>query len=715
MSATPQSRIRIGIDVGGTFTDAVAVDAATGSLLGQVKRPTTHDHTEGVAAGIIEALHRVLEQTGHHPDDVNFLAHGTTQATNALLEGDVATVGVVGVGTGFAGWRVRSLATLARLSLVPGKTLPVVYAHAKHHSDIPGAVQAVREAGAEVVVGVQAFSVDDPRGERAVLDAARVQGMLATASHEISKLYGLRKRARTAVINASILPRMLQTAELVEKSIHQAGISAPLMVMRCDGGVMSLAEMRRRPLLTILSGPAAGVAGALMSEHVSDGIFLETGGTSTDISVIRNGSVAIQYAKVAGHDTYLRALDVRTVGVGGGSLIRVGASGVLEVGPRSAHIAGAAYACFTDSRLLEATTVTTTSPKPGDPDDYAVYRIDDGHTVAPTVTCAANALGLVPVDDYAHVPREQAQHALTPLARHLHMSVDTLAHEVLKTAAKPVQKVVDALVADYGLDKELVRLVGGGGGGATLCPYVAQDADLRHALAAHAPVISPVGVALALVRESVERVVPQPSEHDVLAVRGEAEAAVLAQGADAATVAVDVSVDAQRNIIAAVATGSTELRSPASNGAAASDAEAEAAASLQVSTDALTERAATDHFRVLGAPRNRRGLHALLNRTPRQPLRVVDGRGVIRFQSTDATVRTTDVAAARNITGHVIDDLTVFGDGGSQIPAVRLLVGGRIVNLSGLPRAEQVLAMLDNELAHRHRDEDVVILAEARS
>ena len=93
-------RIRVGIDVGGTFTDAVAVDATTLELLGQVKVPTSHHHEDGVAHGIVEALDRLLKQTGHAPQDVAFLAHGTTQATNALLEGDVATVGLIGIGAG---------------------------------------------------------------------------------------------------------------------------------------------------------------------------------------------------------------------------------------------------------------------------------------------------------------------------------------------------------------------------------------------------------------------------------------------------------------------------------------------------------------------------------------------------------------------------------------------------------------------------------------
>lgn len=114
-------RIRVGIDVGGTFTDAVAVDATTLELLGQIKVPTSHHHEDGVAHGIVEALDRLLEQTGCAPADVAFLAHGTTQATNALLEGDVATVGLIGIGTGPSAVLTRRLASFGKLELAPGK------------------------------------------------------------------------------------------------------------------------------------------------------------------------------------------------------------------------------------------------------------------------------------------------------------------------------------------------------------------------------------------------------------------------------------------------------------------------------------------------------------------------------------------------------------------------------------------------------------------
>ncbi|MFC7741274.1 hydantoinase/oxoprolinase N-terminal domain-containing protein [Nocardiopsis composta] len=159
--------VRIGIDVGGTFTDAVAVSAATFELLGQVKVPTSHDHPDGVAHGIMTALERLLKEVGVDAGDVGFLAHGTTQATNALLEGDVATIGIVGVGTGYDAFAVRRLRSLGRLRLDSGHRLPVRYAAVRDPGDPEAAlagVDAVLAEGAEVVVAVEPFSVDDSEG-----------------------------------------------------------------------------------------------------------------------------------------------------------------------------------------------------------------------------------------------------------------------------------------------------------------------------------------------------------------------------------------------------------------------------------------------------------------------------------------------------------------------------------------------------------------------
>ena len=407
--------VRIGIDVGGTFTDAVAIDEETYELIGQVKVPTTHDAPEGVAAGIVQSLHKLMEQYDIAPDQVRFIAHGTTQATNALLEGDVERVGIICAGTGMDGLRARSETQVGDLELAPGKWLRTSHVHAEL-GKLQEALRQLKNAGARVVVAAEPFSVDNPEGERAIMKAALDEGLPSAGTHEISKLYGLRIRTRTAVINASILPKMMRTATMTEESVKRAGIAAPLMVMRCDGGVMTVDEVRQRPILTLLSGPAAGVAGALMYERISDGILLEVGGTSTDISAIRNGRVMVDYAQVGGHKTYLTSLDVRTLGVAGGSVVRAAGGAIRDVGPRSAHIAGLRYAVYADPDEIVDPVLEYFAPKPGDPADYVCVRCADGQRFALTLSCAANLLGYVPEGGYARGNPESARRAFAPLA-----------------------------------------------------------------------------------------------------------------------------------------------------------------------------------------------------------------------------------------------------------------------------------------------------------
>lgn len=237
-------KVRIGIDVGGTFTDAVAIDNETYELIGQVKVPTTHEADEGVAAGIVQTLHTVTEQYQISPEDVTFIAHGTTQATNALLEGDVVPVGVLGLGTGIEGMKAKSDTNVGRIELAPGRFLDTLHRFVESPELAPGAVGELQSEGAEVIVAAAPFSVDDASAEEAAMGAARDRGLPAVGTHEISKLYGLKIRTRTAVINASILPKMVDAAGMTDSSVKAAGIGAPLMIMRCDGGVMSTTEVR---------------------------------------------------------------------------------------------------------------------------------------------------------------------------------------------------------------------------------------------------------------------------------------------------------------------------------------------------------------------------------------------------------------------------------------------------------------------------------------
>ncbi|MBV8530041.1 MAG: hydantoinase/oxoprolinase, partial [Candidatus Eremiobacteraeota bacterium] len=428
-------KLRIGIDVGGTFTDVVAVDAATRELVVAIKVPTTHAEPNGVAAGIVAGIGRLLADPRIDTAHVAFIAHSTTQATNALLEGDVARVGVLGLLDGL-GWLSRQQMRFGAFPLAAGSLFAPDFAFAGANDDaaMRASIDRLIEGGAQAIAASESFGVDHPAAEIRAVDYARARGVEATSGHDVSTAYGLRARTRTAALNAAILPKMVRTARVTAKAVEAAAIAAPLMVMRSDGGVMDVGEIERRPILTLLSGPAAGIAGVLLYERLSDGVFVEVGGTSSDCSAIRGGRPQMLPATIGGHRTMLRTLDVRTLGIGGGSMIRIDGNGVVDVGPRSAHIAGCSYASFVTRQALDGARIECVAPASHDRADYAVLIAPDGTNVALTATCAANMLGAIPPGTFARGNVEAARYGFELLARHLGIDAIALARTVLTLA-----------------------------------------------------------------------------------------------------------------------------------------------------------------------------------------------------------------------------------------------------------------------------------------
>ena len=293
--------VRMGIDVGGTHTKAVAIDNETHKMIGEpsvVK--TTHDDPRGVAAGVVQSFETCLNQNNITPDEVVFVAHSTTQATNALIEGDVAPVGVIGMAKGgVEGFLAKRQTRLDDIQLDEKKSIKIYseFLPLKQCSEanIKQVIEHLKAKGAKVLVASMAFGVDEGGPEAAVAKVAKEENIPITAASEITKLYGLTRRTRTAAINASILPKMLNTANSTEASVREAGVKVPLMIMRGDGGVMEISEMKKRPVLTMLSGPAASVMGSLVYLRASNGIYFEVGGTTSNIGVIKNGRPAIDY------------------------------------------------------------------------------------------------------------------------------------------------------------------------------------------------------------------------------------------------------------------------------------------------------------------------------------------------------------------------------------------------------------------------------------
>jgi N-methylhydantoinase A len=692
---------RIGIDVGGTFTKAVLIDNATLELVERYSVLTTHSDRRGVARGVIDVFRNVLERSGVKPRDIVFLAHSTTQATNALLEGDVAAVGILGMASRMEALLARGQSSINEIELAPGRYLRPAHrfltTDALDEHAVRRVLEELRSEGVEVVVASSAFGVDDGSGEELVMRTAASMGLPATGGHEISKLYGLTTRTRTAVINASILPRMIATADMTEASVREAGIEAPLMIMRGDGGVMDIREMRRRPAVTMLSGPAASVAGALMYLKVSDGIYFEVGGTSTNIGVIRNGRPTVKYARVGGHDTYVNSLDVRVIGIAGGSMVRVRGKEIGDVGPRSAHIAGLPYSAFADPEHIAEPQLELFRPKEGDPDDYVAIRTRDGTRYAITNTCAANLLGYTKRGWHAHGNASAVRRAMAPLAERLGVTVEEAARRILEQASRKVIPVVDSLLAEYALDRDQALLVGEGGGAAALIPFVAERMGLAFQISADAEVISSIGVALALVRETVERLIPNATPEDLQRIKREAFDAVVRLGAAPENVEVMIEVDPQAQRVRATATGASEMRAQdLLKDVSEEQARVIAANSMGLPSAAVKLVAATDQMRVFQGEVEERRLRWFKRR--RTPVRAVDREGVIRVQRGHALVVGARASEGIDELRRVWEQVTIYNGDSVITPDVFVIAGRRVVDLSGVTTLDQALAIGRSEL-----------------
>ena len=715
-------KIRIGIDVGGTFTHAVALDHQSYEVIAHAVTPTTHSSRYSVSEGIIKTFQDVLVQTGAAPEDVVFVAHSTTQATNALLEGDVAKVGVVGMGRGLEAIKAKTDTMIADIPLNESKALHT--AHSFLNTDpkeftqekINQVIEELRKKGCSVIVASEAFGVDDPHREDMVTSLAQQLGLPATASHEISQLYGLKVRTRTAVINASILPKMTQTADMTNESIQRSGITAPLMIMRSDGGVMDIQQMRKLPILTLLSGPAAGIAAALMYANVSDGIFLEVGGTSTDISVIHNGKAMVKSASVGGHSTFLKTLDSRTVGIGGGSMIRIDSAGqVRDVGPRSAHIAGLTYLAFAEPEELQDARPVLAAPIEGDPPDHLMMENPAGKRFAVTLTDAAMMAGAVQPSDYAFGNLENVRLCFDKLSEEYGQPPQAFAEAVLDKAIQRVDATVQALLQDYQLDPKLLSLVGGGGGCTTVVPWLSRHTGIRYVIADKAEVISAIGAAMAMLRDTVARTVIDPTPEDIAAIRRQAVDSLISMGAAPDSIEVQMEIDQQKNIVQATATGSLQMEQQDLGMGRASQEELSqiAADSLRVQPGQETLAGQTEGLFIFSSVRRVSRLFGLFHRDE-QDFRVLDRRGVVKLQVNNGQLLCTSGGRFSADLDAFLQEVSSYNDAGQILPEVFVLHGSRIVDLSSVLVHDQVMQLAALELEGAAPDTPICVLTHPR-
>lgn len=503
--APPRAQDRLGVDTGGTFTDLVLQER------GQLRVTKVLSTPKAPEEAILEGLARLDPAAGTE------VIHGSTVGLNALLTGTAARVALV-TNRGF-----RDLIEIGRqdrpdlYALSPQRPRPLVAREDRWEvssrvwPDRSGALErvveasqdelrklarAIRRSGAESVAVCLLHSYADPSDEQAVAHALRAEGLPVTCSGELLGLHREHERTSTAVVNAALVPVM--SAYLSRLSMGLGG--RRLSILQSSGGSLASGLAVEEPARVVLSGPAGGVVGAAWAAEeagLSSIVTLDMGGTSTDVAFHERSSGlagSTGQASVAGHPVALPALDVHTIGCGGGSLIALDRAGILQVGPRSAGADPGPIAFGRGEQL----TLTDAFVHLG--------RVQDGPFLE----------GTLPLE---HGRVEEAFHAL---GRSLGCTAREAALASLDVARASMRRAVAVRTLQRGHDPARSALVAFGGGGGLVAAELADALSMERVLVpAHAGVLSALGMVRAEMSLDRQRTILEPLQGWTLSRRRE--------------------------------------------------------------------------------------------------------------------------------------------------------------------------------------------------
>jgi N-methylhydantoinase A len=487
--------MRLGVDVGGTFTDAVLTGPERSWTS---KAPTTPSDQ---AVGVLEAVERVLERSGAGPGEVESFSHGMTIGTNALLERRGARTALVAT-EGFTDLLEIARQNRAHLyRLCADRPAPLAPAELRvgvaerigpegvvtelGNAEIARVVERIAGVGCEAVALCLLFSFRDDSHERRLAAAIREAhpGLHVSVSSEVLPRFREYERCSTTVIDAYLAPLLSTYLERLGERCEQIGLPEP-RVMQSSGGVATLPEARRGGAWSVLSGPAGGAVGAgvaATAAGASHAVGFDMGGTSCDVCLVEDGAVRRGAgAEIAGRPIGLPMVDVHTVGAGGGSIGWRDSGGALRVGPRSAG---------------------------ADPGPAAYGR---GGT-EPTVTDANLVLGyLDPGAELAGVTldEEAAREAVGLLAAELGLSVEDAAAGIVRIANLEMVGALRVVTVERGVDPRGHALVSFGGAGGLHAAAIAAELGMSRILCPRAAgVLSALGLNSGEPRRDLARTV----------------------------------------------------------------------------------------------------------------------------------------------------------------------------------------------------------------
>jgi len=552
-------------------------------------------------------------------------------------------------------------------------------------------IKELKEEGAKVIIVSEAYGVDDPSNELYVMERSDLP---ATAGHELTGIYGLEIRTLTAAINASILLKAIGTAKYVEKAVRQQKISAPITIMKGDGGVTDLNTFKTKPILTVLSGPAASVAGALLHLRILNGIFIEVGGTSTNICIIKNGKPEVKYVTIMDHPTCIKSLDVRVVGIAGGSLVRWSGKKITDVGPRSAHISGLKYSCFAEPQDLEGGQIVTFMPKKGDPIDYIGIEVGAGKRFAITTTCAANALGRIPDNDYAKGNQKSAQLALSILGKRLGMDMEEIATKILEISTTKILQTIRTLMREYRLKDEKFVLIGGGGGASVLVPMLAAKLNCQYRIANNSEVISSIGVCTASIREEREKIINNPSPDEISSFIQEVEKIAISKGALPESISTQSEYINEKSLLRVTVYGNMNLDVGSNDRKEIDDEEAEILACELFGINEGVQRIydMKDYY-IFACEIHKKKLFL---KSKKQPVLVLDKYGHVKISVENADIYSGSPLEMKEKIQSLIDDHGLSKD--ELAPQIHIVDGKRLLDFSGLSSTAHVIKAVTEEL-----------------
>ncbi|MDP9163166.1 MAG: hydantoinase/oxoprolinase family protein, partial [Pseudomonadota bacterium] len=451
---------RLGVDVGGTFTDLLIIDEASGKAFRDKVPSTPHDPSEAVVAG----ARQLCAKAGIEPYDLDLFLHGTTVATNAVLEHKIAKVGLI-VTEGY-----RHILQIAR-SLVPGGLAAwIVWPKPEPMAPLEATIEAPERIGADGEIvrpldeaalrrnlqrlrdeAVEAVTVclinsymNDVHERRiAEIVAEEMPGIPVSISADILPEMQEYERALTTVANSAVRPTVSRYVGNLETQLRDWGSAAKLSLLRSDGGLMSAEKSRSAPVNLLMSGPAGGVAGAVFiakNAQTPNVLTLDMGGTSTDVALIEDYQARLRRETSVGHLTVrASSLDVKTVGAGGGSIASVPElTKALRVGPQSA---GAVPGPAAYGRGGELPTVT------------------DANVVLGYLPSNAKLGGDMTID------RELAEKAVRKIADALGMSIEKAAEGIVNIVNENMCGALRLVSVEQGYDPRDFALIGFGGAG----------------------------------------------------------------------------------------------------------------------------------------------------------------------------------------------------------------------------------------------------------